>query len=122
MAGYFNKTRGLVTVSLRNGESAIVGPKQTMIVSPEQDGSASLHAMVRRGLLVRLKTPSTPVAKTAPKPVPSSVPTTPVESVKAPSLEWKKSTLVEHAEALGLEVPASWTKVEILEAIEEAGL
>lgn len=129
MAGYFNKTRGPVTVSLKNGESAIVGPKKTMIVTPEQDGSASLHAMVRRGLLIRLKEkPPKPVPAPAPEPI--SAPATAPESLPSaepmevpseePSMEWTKGRLTVHAEFMGLEVPSSWTKVEILEAIEEA--
>lgn len=121
MAGYFNKTRGLVTVSLKDGASAVVGPKKTMIVPPEQDGSASLHAMVRRGLLIRLKEkPPKPVPATEPELTPAPEPPVP-EEPEVPSLKWSKPQLMEHAEATGLEVPSGWTKVEILEAIEEAG-
>jgi len=119
MASYFNKTRGLVTVSLKDGASSVVGPKQTMIVSPEQDGSASLHAMVRRGLLIRLKE-KPPKVVLAPEPAPAPKPLV-SEEPEVPSLKWSKPQLMDHSEAMGLEVPSSWTKVEILEAIEEAG-
>lgn len=122
MASYFNKTRGPITVSLRTGEPAVVGPKQVLHVTPEQDRSASLLSRVKKGLLVEIKDkPPKPTPATAPepKPVPASKP--PAESKpEAPSKEWTKSRLTEHAELLGLEVPSSWTKVEILEAIEEA--
>jgi len=110
MASYFNKTRGPVTVSLKNGESSIVGPKKVMVVSPEQDGSASLHAMVRRGLLIKLKEPTLPQIQEV----------SPVEdALELPSMQWTKSHLIEHAESLDLDVSSSWTKVEILQAIEE---
>lgn len=130
MAGYFNRTRGPITVSLKNGDSAIVGPKATLKVTPEQDGSASLHAMVRRKLLVRLKEPVTKPVVPEPDPVP--VPPTSPPSFSAeesqesedweepPSLKWTKAQLSEYATDTGLEVPSSWTKVEIIEAIEAA--
>lgn len=141
MAGYFNKTRGPITVSLKTGESAMVPPKGTLDVTIEQDGSASLHAMVRRGLLVRLKTPPQTVVPsvvvpsvppTPPTPSASSKPSTlvtpstsapvvPVTLPELPSKQWSKSRLIEHAEAMGLEIETDSTKVEILRVIEEAG-
>jgi hypothetical protein len=127
MARYFNKTRGPVNVSLRDGSPLFIGRKATVDIEPEQDGSASLHAAVRRGLLTRLKEkaprpePEKQVPVVAPPPPPPTEPEeAPEEDGEAPSMNWKKSDLVEHAESLGLEVPASWTKVEILEAIEGA--
>lgn len=126
MANYFNRTRGPVTVSLRNGDSACIGPKHTLSVTPEQDGSASLHAMVRRKLIVRLKekTPK-PVPAPAPKPVPTPAPVPAAspedDQSEVPSQEWTRAKLKGRAESVGLEVPSSWTKVEILEAIEGAG-
>lgn len=123
MARYFNKTRGPLTVSLRTGEPALVGPKKYLVVTPEQDRSPSILSRVRKGLLV-------PVKEKAPKPVPAGAtkadaPTPeppPIEEVEeVPSKGWTKGRLTEHAESMGLEVPSSWTKVEILEAIEEAG-
>lgn len=129
MAGYFNKTRGPITVSLKTGEPAMVPPKGTLNVTEAQDGSASLHAMVRRGLLVRLKTPSQADTNTT-QPVAPSEPVTlsappalaaSPEPPELPSKQWSKVRLIEHAAAMGLEIETSWTKVEILEAIEEAG-
>jgi len=121
MARYFNRTRGPVTVSLRNGESAIVAPKQVLTVTPEQDRSASILSRVRKNLLVRL--PDKPAAVPAPTPaVPEvQVPVKPQSQpvpVESPTMEWKKARLVEYAQAKGLEISSSWTKVEILEAIE----
>ena len=127
MASYFNKTRGPVNVSLRDGTPQFVGPKATVDIAPEDDGSASLHAAVRRGLLIRLKEKAPRPAPAPEKQVPAEPPPPPPEpeaepddDAEAPSMDWKKSELAEHAESLGLEVPASWTKVEILEAIEGA--
>lgn len=120
MAGYFNKTRGPITVSLKTGESAMVPPKEVLTVTSGQDGSASLHAMVRRGLLVRLKTSS----QAEPTPAPTVVtpePLIPEVPRESPSKQWTKTRLIEHATSKGLAVDSGWTKVEILEAIEEAG-
>jgi len=122
MASYFNKTRGPVTVSLRTGESALVGPKKVLTVTPEQDRSASLLSRVRKGLLIPLKDKAPKAApEPAPEPAPAPEPVPAEEPAEVPSMEWTKSRLTEHAESQGLEVPSSWTKVEILEAITEAG-
>ena len=129
MASYFNRTRGPVNVSLRDGSPLLVGPKATVNIDSRQDGSASLHAAVRRGLLIRLKEkvsrPVSPPEKQVPiesaSPPPPEPDDVPEDEAETPSMEWRKSELAEHAEALGLEVPSSWTKVEILEAIEGAG-
>ena len=125
MASYFNKTRGPLTVSLRTGEPSIVGPKKTLTVTPEQDRSASILSRVRKGLLIPLKEKApkpapAPVPEPAPEPAPAAEPP-PMGESEVPSMDWTKSRLTDHAESLGLEVPSSWTKVEILEAIEEAG-
>jgi hypothetical protein len=74
MASYFNKTRGPITVSLRTGEPAIVGPKQTLCVTPEQDRSASLLSRVKKGLLVLVPdAPAKPKPAVAPPPTPVQV-------------------------------------------------
>lgn len=146
MAKYFNRTRGPLAVALKTGESTIVPPKGTLIVTPAQDGSASLHAKVRKRLLVRLE--EKPV-KVSPMPVPVvEEPEEPEEQEvasseegpdegeddgddedgfeddgleEAPSMQWTKARLIEFAESLDLDVPSNSTKVEILRAIEEAG-
>jgi hypothetical protein len=125
MAGYFNKTRGPIAVTLKTGESASIGPKKTLVVTAAQDGSSQLHAMVRRGYLVRLPDASPPA------PAPVSAPAEPEapeveeggaeEEEESPSMRWTKAELLEYAESVDLEVEAGWTKAEILEAIEEAG-
>ena len=131
MASYFNKTRGIVTVSLRNGESAVIGPKKTFTPTPEQDRSASLLSRVRKGLLIELKSkPLKPSKPSKPAPEPEKEPVVepppfadePEDGPEGePSMRWTKGQLTDHAELLGLDVSSSWTKVEILEAIEEAG-
>lgn len=123
MASYFNKTRGLVNVSLRTGESAVVGPKKTLHVTPEQDRSASLLSRVRKGMLIPLKSKESKIVPDpAPELVPAPVPSPPLpdESEEVPSMRWTKNRLIEYAGLLDLDVPSSSTKVEILKAIEEA--
>jgi len=127
MTRYFNRTRGPATVSLKTGESALVAPKAILEVTPAQDGSASIHAMVRRNILVKLKEPVLKESKVV-EPEPPEV----IEEVQeeaeetnvkkeVPSLQWTKIKMIAHAESLGLELPSSYTKIDILQAIKEAG-
>jgi len=125
MGKYFNPKRGPVTVSLRTGESAIVGPKKVLRVSPEQDGSAMLHAMVRRKLLIRL--PDDVVAENVVGEVVKSVEPQISKSVDStelkeelPSMKWSKKRLKEYAECKGLEILPGSVKLEILRVIESA--
>lgn len=132
MARYFNKTRSPVNVSLKDGSPLFIGRKAVVDIEPGQDGSASLHAAVRRGLLIRLKVEVPRQLDEEPVLVGTSSPSTPELELEpeselgssgewtTPSMGWKKSDLTEYAESLGLEVLSSWTKVEILEAIEAA--
>lgn len=140
MARYFNRTRGPVAVALKTGESTIVKPKGTLIVTPEQDGSASLHAKVRKGILVRLEEKPAP----APPVVTPQEEAPPVDEEElaeepegetaseddefedddhedVPSMRWTKAQLIDCANSLDLDVSSNSTKVEILQAIEEAG-
>jgi len=137
MARYFNRTRGPVAVALKTGESTIVRPKGTLIVSSEQDGSASLHAKVRKGILVRLEekpAPAPPVVvphEEVPPEVDEELDATEPEEVpeddefeddgieEVPSMHWTKARLIDYALSLDLDVSSSSTKVEILRAIEE---
>lgn len=123
MARYFNRTRGLVNVTLRTGAPAVVAPKDYLTVTPEEDRSASILSRVKKKLLVSVE--DEPTTDPAPEPEPVTSPIAsepePVEPVEVPSMDWTKAQLIEAAEAAGLEVPSSWTKVEILGAIEEAG-
>ena len=128
MARYYNTTRGVVTVSLRTGESAAVAPKQELVVTVAQDKSASLTAMVRKGYLVlrpeRVVVVSTPVPPVVP-PVQVAV-AVPVEDadptqIEAPSLKWTKAQLLAYAERFGLTFESNQlTKAEILDMIEAA--
>lgn len=131
MVGYFNKTRSVITVSLKNGESAVIAPKKMLTVTSEQDGSASLHAMVRRKLLARVtlqsvsipvksESVSTPTPSVPVEPPPVE-PLTPEKQEETPNKQWTKAKLRAYAESMGLDVPFGWTKVEILEAIEGVG-
>ena len=140
MARYFNRTRGPVAVALKTGESTIVRPKGTLIVTPEQDGSASLHAKVRKKILVRLEEkPASPVPLVVESPQAEAPPgieeeldvREPEEEAPeddefeddgiedAPSMQWTKAQLIDYALSLDLDVSSSSTKVEILRAIEE---
>lgn len=116
MSTYYNKTRAPVTVSLKNGESAMVPPRKTLRVSRDQDGSGSLHACLRKGLLVRLRD-ADPVVEAAPVEAAAPEAAPPVD---APSLSWTKAELIDFAENSKIEVASGWTKAEILEAIEGA--
>jgi hypothetical protein len=130
MARYYNRTRGLVNVTLRTGESAVVAGKQYLTVTPDQDRSASILSRVAKKLLVPVED-----APSAPEPAPEPEPEPEPECTcgpgdgcdicggqpEAPSMQWTKTRLLAHADDLGLEVPSSCTKVEILGAIEDAG-
>jgi hypothetical protein len=145
MARYFNKTRVPITVSLRDGSSAIVTGKGVLEPTPEQDRSPSILSRVKKGLLIKLPdapapkpaappAPPAPKIKPAPAPAPAPIPGPAPEPEPepdddteetddegdAPSMRWTKSKLIEHAEELGLEVSSGDTKAEILDAIEEA--
>ena len=71
MASYYNKTSAPITVSLKNGDSAMIPPRKKLSVTVDQDGSPSLHAMVRRGFLVKLATPKRMMMKAQSVPGPT---------------------------------------------------
>lgn len=60
MARFFNKTRGYITVSKRDGTPMPVGPKRWVDVDPSDESSVSLMAAVRRGDLIRELVPTEP--------------------------------------------------------------
>lgn len=92
----------------------MVGPKKVLDVGPDRDGSASIHAMVRRGVLIPLKDDPIPQGeKVEEEEAPLG------EEEELPSMEWTKKQLVARAESMGLELPSSATKAEILKAIED---
>lgn len=78
MARYFNKSRGLITVSGRNGMPHPVGPKQWIEFAVGEDTSSSMLLAVRRGILIRSSLPEE-VAEVAAAPVEA-----PVELVQEP--------------------------------------
>ena len=112
MATYYNKTRAPVTVSLRDGSSTMVPPRQKLVLTAAQDGSGQIHACVRKGLLVKLREPAPAVGEEAAEEA--------ADGVEAPSMSWKKDELIDHAEEVGIEVASGMTKAEILGAIEGA--
>lgn len=117
MARYYNKTTGLITVTLKDGAAAVVPPKQFLPVPREQDGSSSLRKAVSKGFLLRMEDP-----KPAPAPVEAPPPAEPVsapEEEDPPSMDWRKDELVAYAEGRSLDV-SGMTKAQILEAIEGA--
>ena len=59
MGDYYNKTRIPVGVTLRRGGSMSVGPKTWCYISPEDEGTPSLVATLRKGFLVRAIVPIT---------------------------------------------------------------
>jgi hypothetical protein len=145
---YFNKARSPVTVTLRTGEASLVRPKGRLVVTVEQDGSPSLFAMVRKGVLQREKVvasgvpaaPSqvslsvSPIASIAPdlslklfsvverlEVPPNREDVSREEPSEKPSAEWSKSKLAAFARDAGIVVEARWSKAALLRAIEEAG-
>lgn len=135
MASYFNKTRGVITLSLRTGESAVVPPKATIHLTEEQDRSASILSRVRKGFLILLKEKKAPVLfvepspSTSPKILSSPVAKSDSESddecngestANKPSMKWTKDQLIDHAMMMGIDVHGK-NKSEILAAIEEEG-
>jgi len=122
MARYYNKTSGLITVTLKDGSATVVPSKQWLPVAPEQDGSSDLQRKVAKGFLVRREDPqSAPVLNISPAtPAPALVPDSGPEEVEdLPSMDWRKGDLVAYAEGTGLSV-SGMTKAEILEALEGA--
>jgi len=97
MSDYYNNTRGPVSITLRGGGSASIGPKTWCFVAPEDEGTASLADAVRKGFLSRAIVPIT-APTVVPKvvvvqPLPVVVPTPvadevvlPVAVVSAPSV------------------------------------
>lgn len=78
MARFFNKTRGYITVSKRDGTPMPVGPKRWVDVDPSDESSVSLMAAVRRGDLIRELVPSEPPVAPAPSEELSDPPVAPV--------------------------------------------
>lgn len=72
MVKYFNKSKVVVPFTDALGVARSVGPKQSVSLSPDADGSASLSVLVKKGVLVK---------KVLPDPVPEVkvVETKPVE-------------------------------------------
>jgi hypothetical protein len=71
MGDYYNTTRTSLSVLLGRGGSVVIGPKTWCYVSPEDEGTTSLTASLRKGHLVRATAPRTTAS------VPSVVPVGP---------------------------------------------
>lgn len=82
MAKYFNKTRSPFSAPLRDGSTAYFAPKKWVVVTKDQEGTAALVQLVKKGLLVRREVAA--VAAPAPAPVPVVAPTPKVEPTKPP--------------------------------------
>ncbi len=88
MARFFNKTRGYITISLRDGTPMPVGPKRWVDIDPSNESSVSLMAAVRRGDLIRELVPTDPAPAA---PLPAEVSSVVVVAAVA-SVEKKSST------------------------------
>lgn len=85
MARFYNKTRGFITISKRDGTPVPVGPKRWVDVDPVDESAVSLLAAVRRGDLVRESLPAEVPAAPAPEaPELSQPPAPPVPAAAAP--------------------------------------
>ena len=125
MARYYNKTSGLLTVTLKNGSAAVVPSKQWLPVESKLDGSSDLQKKVRKGLLVRREDPeSTPAPAPTPAPAADTAPASDFDTGSEveedpPDRDWRKTDLMAYAEDKGLDV-SGMTKAQILEVIEGA--
>lgn len=131
MPRYFNKTPGLVNVTLKDGSAAVVPSKQYLEVSADQDGSSSLRTRVAKGLLIRMEDPPKPDVDPGPEEAPvsespeeevdeaeESVEEAAEEAEDGPTMRWRKGDLVEYAEKRGIDVEGM-DKSEILAALQE---
>lgn len=126
MVSYFNPTQGIVNVTLRTGESAIVLPKKTIEVTPQQDRSPSILSRVSKGLLRRLPNKPEPVVRQENTSEASDVVSSGSEPAtvvmleeSSPTIKWRKDRLVAFALALGVPVKDDMTKADILLRINE---
>jgi len=89
MGKYYNKTRGPLSATLRDGSVMVFKPKAWVTVADSLASSSSMVGHVRRGLLVRSPIPDlVPEAqKPEPKPKPEPAP----EPVPEPEPEPKKA-------------------------------
>ena len=84
MASYYNKTKGPVAVSLRRGNSVVVGPKRWAVISPEDEGHESLQRAVIKGFLVRSAAEAVAPVVEASVPAPTIPEAAPVDVKPAP--------------------------------------
>jgi hypothetical protein len=128
MGSYFNPTRGLINVTLRTGEPAVVVPKGTLKVTPERDRSPSILSRVRKGLLVKLVDPpeKTVVEADSVERKPAGKAPVREEAAKVekptelPTMKWTKPRLLAYAVENDVEVSSAMTKLDILNAIKAA--
>jgi hypothetical protein len=111
MPRYYNKTRSVLTLSLRDGSSVALPPRSYFTPEVSQIRSSDLARKVSKGYLVEVPTPQELVPEVVPVVEP-----TPVEVVSAnpaPDSSWRKADLVTLAETRGFAVEGL-TKREIL--------
>ena len=74
MGRYYNKTRSPLSASLRDGGSGYFAPKTWVSLSKEQDGSAAVVQLVKKGFLAYRPDPvEAPEPPKAPEPPPEPV-------------------------------------------------
>jgi len=105
MGDYYNTTRTLLSVTLRQGGSASIAPKSWCYIPPEEEGTSSLAASVRKGFLVRSTVSSAVTSATPPVevnpptvaevlPLVSAVIATPVPESATPSVSAPEPVVV----------------------------
>lgn len=62
MAEYINRTKGPIGLTLQSGKTAVVPPRRSVEIAPEDEGSPALLAYVRKGVLTRSPLSVLPVA------------------------------------------------------------
>lgn len=105
MGDYYNTTRTALSVTLRQGGSAFIGPKSWCYISPEDEGTSSLAASVRKGFLVRSTVAPATISVTPPvvvstlevvdvAPIVSVVIATPIPESATPSVSAPEPVVV----------------------------
>ena len=93
MAKYYNKMRGPLSVSLRDGSPLVCLPKRWSEDIPlEKEGSASLQRAVRKGHLVRQIVVPAPVVKSSPPPPKAKAKAVPKAAPKKAAKSTKKGS------------------------------
>jgi hypothetical protein len=83
MARYYNKSRGPLALTLRDGRCTVARPKEWIEIEPRDEGSSSVIFYRRKGVLHRAPDSSEAPVEASPPEVPEPGVPQPTESVKA---------------------------------------